>query len=137
MPRSKNLILCRAQNILPQAENLRFTFHKFLFTNHNISYISFFLLFAVVKFLLQILIISSLEPHIPATLTAPLVIRSLIHVQQKGLREGQCAETGEGERAQSKIKPQREAEPERAEPICFPCPILRQLKLKTFNLELD
>lgn len=33
----------------PQAENFRFTFHKLLLTNHNISYISFFLLFAVVK----------------------------------------------------------------------------------------
>lgn len=35
-------------------------------------------------------------------------------------------ERGEGERTQSKIKPERPAEPEQAEPICFPHPILRQ-----------
>lgn len=35
-------------------------------------------------------------------------------------------ERGEGERTQSKIKPEMQAEPEQAEPICYPRPILRQ-----------
>ena len=41
-------------------------------------------------------------------------------------RKASVTETGEGERTPRKIKPERKAESQQAEPICFPCPTLRQ-----------
>lgn len=72
----------------------------------------------------KMLIISSLHPNIPIPL--PEEFAPSCRTSNGDYRQASMTERGEGERTQSKIKPETQAEPEQAEPICYPRPILRQ-----------
>lgn len=72
----------------------------------------------------KILIISSLDPNIP--IPPPQEFAPSFRTRNGDYRQASVTGRGKDERTQRKTKPEKQAKPAQAEPICFPCPILRQ-----------